>query len=169
MNLKNTVALPIYWALPIRFQELSTLPKEPGVYAILLYRNTNYYMVRIGASGNLRKRPADYNPLPFESEPRLRITFTIIPSVFRAGMRKLITTKYPNRSDDMDWLEYRIEYVLLETYVARVGQLPPANFQRGSKREYAGHIKLMEEGILRILELEPVDLSEEICLGLRQS
>lgn len=167
--MNTQVFLPIRWATPEKFKNLFAFPKARGVYAILFKKGVDYKMVRIGATRDLQKRPADYNPLPFKNEPRLRITYTAIPTKFRDGMKKLINQQYPKRIGDIDWLEYRMECLLLDLYEERFGLLPPANFQRGSKREYMNHIKLLEEGPLHITELEPASLTKEFCIGLRQS
>ena len=162
------VTCVLEWCDPRAFGDCTCFPRTRGVYAILFAHDDGMRMVRIGATRDARRRPANYDRKPFELEPRLRIAFCAVPCDFTSAMSSLIHQRYPVHSVDIHWLEYRIEHKLLEIYRQRFGCLPPANFQRGSKRDYACHIDVVETGGLHVLDAPPADLSEEVRFGLRQ-
>ena len=144
-----------------------TYPSGSTVYAILLeIDNDDYRLVKIGATKDLFARLAKYNRA-FLIEPRLRFSSHPVSSEFRDSMEDLLK-EYPERSNDVDWMEYRIERVLLNEYEKRhEGRLPPANLKRGSEREYLGRVKITETGKFRVLDLEPAVLPQEILAKLK--
>lgn len=125
-------------------------------------------MVRIGATKDPRRRPTNYGPTPFRLEPRLVVAYCEVPPPFHDAMQDLICNQYSDRKVDLEWLEYRMEHKLLQLYCDRFGCLPPANFQRGSNREYAAHIRVRETGALHVLEVPPANLPDEVRLALKQ-
>lgn len=157
------------WSRPYDFSQLAELPEVSGVYAIILEAPQGISLARIGATRNARRRPADYDPRPFELEPRLRVVFTPVSDIFRQAMGQLLRNMFTHRIEDKDWLEYRMERALLEGYLKRHGRLPPANFQRGSVREYDHLIELVETGWLMVMPLPPAELAPKVSAGLKQS
>ncbi len=163
------VGLEIAWSAPVPFSDAKSLPKVPGTYAIILDAPDGSRMVRIGATRDASRRPANYDPQPFLDEPGLRIVFAEVPQPFRAAMAVLFETGYTDLKGDIDWLEYRMERRLLEAYETKWDTLPPGNFQHGSRRPYMEHITLIETGPLRVIDLPPADLPTDVLEGLRQS
>lgn len=170
---EELISLDIEWSAPVTFDRAHELPNAPGVYAILLDDEGGMKLVRIGATRDASKRPANYDRAPFDAEPRLRIVFCPVSDDFRTRLRALLERSYASwlrgKYPDHEWAEYRIERKLLDAYESTRGALPPANFQRGSARDYLHAIAIREVGHLHVLELPPAELDEMVRFGLRQS
>lgn len=140
----------IIWPKPVVY------PKGSSVYAVLLEAedDESYEVVKIGAARAVFARLADYWRA-FELEPRLRFVSCAVSDKFKESMQNLLRSYYPNRENDVKWLEYRLEKILLDNYEKIHGERPPGNRKKGSKREYLHHIKLIEAPGFSILRLRP--------------
>jgi len=154
---ENVVKAEISWPSPKAYPEGSL------VYAILLQIGNNYQVVKIGATKDIYGRLANYGQA-FQMEPRLRFTFHRVPPEFKKSMQDLFEKHYRDRSNDINWLEYRIERKLLDEYEERHGVRPPANRRKGSERKYLDRILLIEKGTWKILDFEPATSLDEILL-----
>lgn len=163
------ITLSLNWSNPVMFEGSRLFPRVPGVYAILAKTETGFSMARIGASHNLASRPSNYNPTPFQLDPRLRVSYSTVPDDFRAAMAEVIRARFPHRVTDINWLEYRIEHLAIETYRMLWERLPPGNYQKGSKREYMDLVRLNDGGYAKLLSLPPSELENAVLAALKQS
>lgn len=163
------IDLRLNWSAPVAFEESRSFPAIPGIYAIVASTNAGYSMARIGAAHSLASRPSNYDPTPFLLEPRLMVSYSIVPDDFRAAMADLIRRRFPDRVDDIDWLEYRMEHLAIRTYRNIWGRLPPGNYQEGSKREYVDFIQLNDGGYAKMLSIPPALLRNKVLAALKQS
>lgn len=163
------IDLQLSWSSPVEFECSSLFPDAPGIYAIIANTDAGYSMARIGAARNLSSRPSNYHAIPLLIKSNLMVSYSVVTEDFRDAMSDLIYAKFPLRIDDLNWLEYRIEYLALETFRKIWGQLPPGNYQEGSKREYMTFIKLNDGGCIKVLSLPPASLESGVLAALKQN
>lgn len=167
------IRLTIKWSKIFPFIEASNFPKRSGIYAILIREKSMHRLLRIGAAHNLKKRPANYIDIPKGYLKSLKVSYYIVPDGFKKQIKKLIGSKKEYRQyikkRDPEWAEYRIERLMIDRYYQRWKTLPPANFQRGSRRGYLKDIKVKESGNLKVLNLKPAEPSEDLKLSLKQN
>ena len=140
-------ALELDWQGPYGPGSFSTLPERTdagAVYAWVVEDGGKRSLVRIGATKVPQSRLGQYDTRVFEHIPALRVYVAYVTPSHKEALGSLLQQVYPERKEDLDWIEYRLERLLLEMHRRVHGTLPPGNFAHGSQREYLKSCALTE-------------------------
>ena len=144
-----------------------------GVYAFAIEDDHGTLrLARIGATNNFLQRMAQYCKRgPFGRDTDLHVFFATVPVDMRDRVTPLLHGRF---MDDLQSLEYRLEYKLFEGIKARnAGRIPAGNATSGSRtlagmhRTYLSELRL-KESPLSIVEMPLADPSARTAL-LRES
>jgi len=177
--MSDLIACHVTWSGPATRRELlgSGIPKARCVYALTTSDSDTRAMIRFGASADCGKRIREYQVL--DLIPGAQVSWWVVSEQFAKDLEPVLHEYFASSPGDLpehltgksvaycinrelDSIEYKVERLLLESYRAKHGCLPPGNPRTGSNRAYLAQIAIVEEGPTKLLEAECAKLSPTI-------